>query len=399
MTDIQHLSRPDGETLAFKRVDGEGPTVVWIGGFRSDMEGTKAVALDGAARARGWNYVRYDHFAHGRSSGDWRRATIGRWREDAVALIDSLEGPVVPVGSSMGGWVALLATLAPGDEVIIPAPYWAPYLDQVRLSHGTPVVVPCAQNNGFKLRAEDLQAAISARTRWIVINNPVNPSGALYSREDLAEIAAVLSRHPEIWVLADGLYEHIAFDGAPATTLAEIEPRLKPRTLTVSGLAKSYAMMGWRIGYAAGPAALIRAMIAIQSQTTSGASSISQAAAVAALDGAQDVLLERAAILRTRRDRFAELVNGCNGLSCTPPEGTFYLLVNCAGVISKRTPDGKVIETDRDFSTYLLEEADVVVFPGEDLGLSPYIRVSFANPSSTIEEAARRLKRACEALQ
>ncbi|KTT68839.1 aspartate aminotransferase, partial [Pseudomonas oryzihabitans] len=189
------------------------------------------------------------------------------------------------------------------------------------------------------------------------------------------------------------------FDGAPATTLAEIEPRLKPRTLTVSGLAKGYVMMGWRIGYAAGPAALIRAMIGIQSQTTSGASSISQAAAVAALDGAQDVLLERAAILRTRRDRFAELVNGCNGLSCTPPEGTFYLLVNCAGVISKRTPDGKVIETDRDFSTYLLEEADVVVFPGEDLGLSPYIRVSFANPSSTIEEAARRLKRACEALQ
>ena len=310
-----------------------------------------------------------------------------------------LDEIVITNGSTQALFNALLATLAPGDEVIIPAPYWAPYLDQVRLSHGTPVVVPCAQNNGFKLRAEDLQAVISARTRWIVINNPVNPSGALYSREDLAEIAAVLSRHPEIWVLADGLYEHIAFDGAPATTLAEIEPRLKPRTLTVSGLAKSYAMMGWRIGYAAGPAALIRAMIAIQSQTTSGASSISQAAAVAALDGAQDVLLERAAILRTRRDRFAELVNGCNGLSCTPPEGTFYLLVNCAGVISKRTPDGKVIETDRDFSTYLLEEADVVVFPGEDLGLSPYIRVSFANPSSTIEEAARRLKRACEALQ
>ncbi|WP_245314126.1 pyridoxal phosphate-dependent aminotransferase [Bradyrhizobium elkanii] len=310
-----------------------------------------------------------------------------------------LDEIVITNGSTQALFNALLTTLAPDDEVIIPAPYWVPYLDQVRLAGAAPVVVPCAQNNGFKLRAEDLQAAISARTRWIIVNNPVNPSGALYSREDLSEIAAVLVRHPDIWVLADGLYEHIVFHGAPAPTLAEIEPRLKPRTLTVSGLAKSYAMMGWRIGYAAGPSTLIREMITIQSQTTSGASSISQAAAVAALDGAQDVLLERAAILRAKRDRFAELVNECAGLSCTPPEGTFYLLVACAGVIGKRAPDGRVIRTDRDFSAYLLEAADVVVFAGEDLGLSPYIRVSFANPSATIEEAARRLKRACAALQ
>jgi aspartate aminotransferase len=306
---------------------------------------------------------------------------------------------VITNGSTQALFNALLATLAPEDEVIVPAPYWAPYLDQVRLAGGTPVIVPCRQNNGFKLRAEDLQAAISPRTRWVVVNNPVNPSGALYSPEDLAEIAAILLRHPDVWVLADGLYEHIVFNGAPAPTLAEIEPRLKPRTLTVSGLAKSYAMMGWRIGYAAGPAALIREMITIQSQTTSGASSISQAAAIAALDGAQDVLAERAAILRARRDRFAELVNGCSGLSCTPPEATFYLLVSCSGVIGKHAPDGKLIATDRDFSSYLLEQADLVVFPGEDFGLSPSIRVSFANPSSTIEEAGRRLKRACEALQ
>lgn len=314
-------------------------------------------------------------------------------------LDHGLDEIMITNGSTQALFNALLATLASEDEVIIPAPYWAPYLDQVRLAGATPVVVPCAQNNGFKLRAEDLRAAISARTRWVVINNPVNPSGALYSREDLSEIAAVLLQHPDILVLADGLYEHIAFNGAPAPTLAAIEPRLKPRTLTVSGLAKSYAMMGWRIGYAAGPAALIRAMITIQSQTTAGASSISQAAAVAALDGAQDVLAERAAILHTRRDRFAELVNGCAGLSCTPPEGTFYLLVNCAGVIGKRAPDGRVIGTDRDFSAYLLEQADVVVFPGEDFGLSPYVRVSFANPSATIEEAGKRLQRACEVLQ
>lgn len=306
---------------------------------------------------------------------------------------------VITNGSTQALFNALLATLAPDNEVIVPAPYWAPYLDQVRLAGGTPVIVPCAQNNGFKLRADDLAAAISTRTRWVVLNNPVNPSGAVYSRDDLSAIAAVLSQHPEIWILADGLYEHIVFDGSPAPTLAGIEPRLRPRTLTVSGLAKSYAMMGWRIGYAAGPSALIREMITIQSQTTSGASSISQAAAVAALDGAQDLLAERAAILRARRDRFAELLNQCNGLSCTPPEGTFYLLVGCAGVIGKCAPNGKVIATDRDFSAYLLEQADVVVFPGEDLGLSPYIRVSFANPSSTIEEAGRRFKRACEALR
>ncbi|SDT07270.1 pyridoxal phosphate-dependent aminotransferase [Bradyrhizobium canariense] len=306
---------------------------------------------------------------------------------------------VICNGSTQALFNALLATVAQGDEVIVPAPYWAPYLDQVRLTGGTPVIVPCPQNNGFKLRPSDLRAAITARTRWLIINNPVNPSGAVYSPAELSDIAAVLLQHPDIWILADGLYEHIVFDGLHAPTLAEIEPRLKLRTLTVSGVAKAYAMMGWRIGYAAGPAALIRAMINIQSQTTSCASSISQAAAVAALSGPQDLLHERASILRTKRDLFAGILNGCAGLSCELPEGTFYLLVCCAGVIGKRATDGREIRTDRDFAAYLLEHADVAVFPGEDFGLSPYIRVSFANAPPTIEEAGRRLKRACAALQ
>ena len=314
-------------------------------------------------------------------------------------LAYGLDEIVICNGSTQALFNALLATLASGDEVVIPAPYWAPYLDQVRLAGGTPVTVPCAQNNGFKLRADDLRAAITKRTRWVVVNNPVNPSGAVYSAEQLSDIAALLLQHPDIWILADGLYEHIVFDGVPAPTLAEIEPRLKPRTLTVSGVAKTYAMMGWRVGYAAGPAALIREMIKIQSQTTNSASSISQAAAVAALSGPQDLLSERASVLQAKRDRFAELLNGCIGLSCEPPEGTFYLLVGCAGVIGKRSPGGKMIWTDREFAAYLLESADVVVLPGEDFGLSPYIRVSFSNPSSTIEEAARRLKHACEALR
>jgi aspartate aminotransferase len=306
---------------------------------------------------------------------------------------------VICNGSTQALFNALLATLAPAEEVIIPAPYWAPYLDQVRLCGGVPVQVPCSQNNGFRLRQEDLKAAITPRTRWLILNNPVNPSGAVYRREELTEIAGVLRQHPEVWILADGLYEQIVFDGGCAPTLADIEPRLKQRTLTVSGVAKSYAMMGWRVGYAAGPAALIREMVKIQSQTTSCASSISQAAAVAALDGPQDLLRERALVLRGKRDRFVDLLSDCAGLACIAPEGTFYVLVCCAGVIGKQSPDGSQITTDRDFAAYLLEQADVAVFPGEDFGLSPYVRVSFANPQSVLEDAGRRLKRACARLQ
>jgi aspartate aminotransferase len=302
-------------------------------------------------------------------------------------------------GSTQALFNALLATLTPDDEVIVPAPYWAPYLDQVRLLGGTPVVVPCAQNNGFRLRAEDLQAAITPRTRWLIINNPVNPSGTLYRGEDLAGIAAVLSRHPDVWIMADGLYEQIVFDADCALTLAEVAPSLRQRTLTVGGIAKTYAMMGWRIGYAAGPSALIREMIKIQSQTTSCASSISQAAAIAALDGPQDLLRERISILREKRDRFVALVNDCAGLSCAAPEATFYLLVSSSGVIGKRAPDGTAITTDRDFAAYLLQSADLAVFPGADCGVSPAIRVSFANSPDLIEEAGRRLKNACAMLR
>jgi aspartate aminotransferase len=302
-------------------------------------------------------------------------------------------------GSTQALFNALLATLAPGEEVIIPAPYWAPYLDQVRLCGGVPVLVPCSQNNGFKLRPNDLKAAITPRTRWLIINNPINPSGAVYRRDELAEIAAVLEQHPDVWILADGLYEEIVFDADCAPTLVDVEPRLKPRTLTVSGVAKTYAMTGWRVGYAAGPAALICEMVKIQSQTTSCASSISQAAALAALDGPQDWLRERATVLRGKRDRLVDLVNDCVGLTCMAPEGTFYLLVSCAGAIGKHSPDGSQITTDRDFAAYLLEHADVAVFPGEDFGLSPYLRVSFANPYAVLEDAGRRLKRACERLQ
>lgn len=323
------------------------------------------------------------------------RAALKRHNDLAYARDEVL----ISNGSTQALFNALLATVAPDDEVVVPAPYWAPYLDQVRLTGGTPVILPCPQNNGFKLRASDLAAAITPTTRWLILNNPVNPSGAVYSRAELADIAEVLLRHPDVWILCDGLYEHIVFDGLRAPTLVEVEPRLKPRTLIVSGIAKTYAMMGWRIGYAAGPAGLIRAMINIQSQTTSCASSIGQAAACAALDGPQDVVRERVSVLQTRRNLFVEMINGCDGLSCLPPEATFYLLVCCAGVIGKRSPDGQHILTDRDFAAYLLEHADLVAVAGEDFGLSPYIRVNFANPRELLKQAGQRLKRACAALK
>jgi aspartate aminotransferase len=301
-------------------------------------------------------------------------------------------------GSTQALFNALLAMVSPGDEIIVPAPYWAPYLDQVRLAGGTPVVVRCPQNNGFKLRPDDLRSALTGRTRWVIINNPVNPTGAVYAPDELQALAAVLLPCPNVWVLADGLYEQIVFEGRHAATIASAEPRLKARTLTVGGVAKSYAMMGWRIGYAGGPSALIQAMTKIQLQTTSGASSISQAAALAALSGPQTMLAARVAVLAAKRDIFAARLNACTGLACGLPEGTFYLFVSCARVIGKRTPSGKRIETDRDFAACLLDAADVVVFAGQDCGLSPYIRVSFANPLATIEEAARRIHRACSAL-
>jgi aspartate aminotransferase len=306
---------------------------------------------------------------------------------------------IVSNGSTQAIFEALLATLSPGSEVVVPTPCWAPYVDQVRLADGTPILVPCRRRDGFRLAPADLRAALNERTRWVVINNPVNPTGAVYTATELAALAEVLLAHPHVWVLADGLYEHVVFDGRRAPTIAEVEPRLKARTLTVGGVAKSYAMTGWRIGYAGGPAALIAEMSKIQSQTTSCASSVSQAAALAALTGPQALLAERAAELAQRRDAFVALINDCDGLTATIPQGTFYLLVSCAGVVGKCAPDGRTIASDRDFAAYLLETADVVVVPGADFGLSPYVRVSFANPIEVIEEAGRRIARACAVLE
>ena len=294
---------------------------------------------------------------------------------------------------------AMMATLNPGDEVIIPAPFWVSYPDMVLLAGGEPVAVPCSQNSGFKLRAEDLASAITKKTKWVILNSPSNPTGAAYGREEMQAITDVLKQHGHVWVLTDDMYEHLVYDGFRFVTPAEVEPALYDRTLTMNGVSKAYCMTGWRIGYAGGPAELIKAMAKVQSQSTSNPCSISQAAAVEALNGPQGFIAEHNRVFKERRDMVVEMINRCPGLSCHKPEGAFYVYPSCAGAIGKRTPEGVVIRSDSDFVTYLLEAEGVAAVQGEAFGLSPYFRISYATSTEALCEACLRIKRACEALQ
>lgn len=293
---------------------------------------------------------------------------------------------------------ALMATLDPGDEVIIPAPYWVSYPDMVLLAEGDPVIVPCAATRGFKLDPADLEAAITRRTKWVILNSPSNPTGAAYSELELRAICDVLLRHPRVWIMTDDIYEHVIYDDFRFTTVAQAEPRLYERTLTINGCSKAYSMTGWRVGYGAGPKPLIAAMNMIQSQSTTHTSSISQAAAVAALNGPQDFIPANNAVFRERRDLVVAQLNQVKGLDCARPEGAFYVYPSCAGAIGRKTPDGKTIETDDDFVTYLLEAEGVACVQGSAFGLSPYFRISYATATPLLEEACRRIQRACAAL-
>jgi aspartate aminotransferase len=293
---------------------------------------------------------------------------------------------------------ALMATVNPGDEVIIPAPYWVSYPDMVLLAEGAPVIVSCSQNSGFKLRAEELEAAITPKTKWLILNSPSNPTGAAYTRAELKALTDVLVKHPHVWVMTDDMYEHLVYDDFEFTTPAQIEPKLYDRTLTVNGVSKAYAMTGWRIGYAGGPVELIKAIGAIQSQSTSNPSSVSQAASVEALNGTQDFIPKNAEIFKKRRDLVVELLNKCQGIRCSTPEGAFYVYPSCAGTIGRKTPQGKVIRNDTDFVTYLLEAEGVAVVQGEAFGLSPYFRISYATSTEALTEACKRIQRACAAL-
>jgi aspartate aminotransferase len=293
---------------------------------------------------------------------------------------------------------ALTATLDPGQEVIIPAPFWVSYPDMVLLAGGDPVVVATDAANEFRLGAEQLEGAITAQTKWFILNNPCNPSGAVYSATDLQGLAEVLRRHPHVWVLTDDIYEHIIYGDEPFSTMGQVAPDLHERILTMNGLSKAYCMTGWRIGFGAGPKELIGAMAKIQSQTTSGASSISQWAGVEALDGDQTFIEDNVEVFRERRDLGASMLNQADGLSCSVPNGAFYLYVGCRETVGKRTPAGETIETDGDFAKYLLDSEEVALVYGEAFGLSPYFRVSYALATERLREACARIQRACAAL-
>ncbi|MEO7727290.1 MAG: pyridoxal phosphate-dependent aminotransferase [Burkholderiales bacterium] len=301
-------------------------------------------------------------------------------------------------GSKQVIFNALMATVTAGDEVIVPAPYYVSYPDMVLLAGGTPVAVECTEANGFKLQAADLESAITPRTKWLMLNSPCNPTGAVYTAADLKPLTAVLMRHPHVWVLTDEVYEHIVYGGMQSATPAQVEPALLTRTLTVNGVSKAYAMTGFRIGYAGGPAQLIKTIMKMQSQSTTNPSSISQAAAVEALTGPQNFLAERARNFRERRDLVVGMLNEAAGITCRTPEGAFYVFANVAGVIGKRTPQGKVIANDLDFVMYLLDSAEVGVLQGAAYGMSPYIRLSYSTSTEKLKEACSRIQRACAEL-
>ena len=294
---------------------------------------------------------------------------------------------------------ALVATCDASDEVVVPAPYWVSYYDMVAFTGATPVVVDCGVDAGFKMTPAQLDAAITPRTRWLIFNSPSNPTGAGYTRAEIAALAAVLLRHPHVWVLSDDMYEHIVYDGFDFATIAEVEPRLYERTLTVNGASKAYAMTGWRIGYAGGPAKLIGGIAKLQSQSTSNPCSISMAATVAALNGDQSFLKERNAAFKVRRDLVVTALNDVPGLRCPTPEGAFYVYPDCAGLIGRTTPDGTVLADDGAVATYLLDAEGVAVVPGAGFGGSPAFRISYATSDAVLAEAMVRIARAVERLR
>ena len=354
------------------------PEHIRAAGIRAINEGkTKYTAVDGIA--------------------ELKAAICAKFKRDNAL---SYEPAQVSVGT--GGkqilYNALMATLNPGDEVVIPAPYWVSYPDMVLLAGGTPVAVPATLENDFKLRPEQLEAAITPRTKWLIFNSPSNPTGAGYSRAELKGLTDVLMRHPHVWVMTDDMYEHLAYDDFEFCTPAEVEPGLYERTLTCNGVSKAYAMTGWRIGYAAGPKQLIAAMRKIQSQSTSNPCSISQWAAVEALNGPHDFIAENNAAFARRRDLVVAMLSEIPGITCPKPEGAFYVYPSIAGLIGKTTAKGTLIDTDAAFSKALLEEAGVAVVFGAAFGLSPNFRISYATSDDALKQACARIQAFCKGL-
>jgi aspartate aminotransferase len=381
-------------TALATQLKGEGRNVITLSQGEPDFDTPDNIkeAAIAAIRRGDTKYTVFD----GRI--ELKQAICGKFKRE-----NGLDYEPSQITVSSGGkqvlYNALVATLSPGDEVIVPAPYWVSYPEMVLLSDGEPVPVQCPQNNGFKLRPEDLDAAITPKTKWVILNSPSNPSGAAYTEADLRALADVLLKHPHVWVMTDDMYEHLVYDAFDFKTIAQVEPRLYERTLTVNGVSKAYCMTGWRIGYAGGPQQLIKAMGAVQSNSTANPCSISQAAAIEALNGPQDFIPRNNAKFKERRDLVVDALNRVPGLFCPRPEGAFYVYPSCAGLIGKKTPDGKTISNDEDFVRYLLEREGIAVVHGEAFGLAPHFRISYATSNEELEDACARIERACLALQ
>ena len=365
--------------LSFGEPDFDTPDNIKAAAIKAIQSGdTKYTAVDGTAKLK--------------------EAIVAKFKREN-GLTYTTKQVTVGTGGKQVLFNAFMATLSAGDEVIIPAPYWVSYPEMVLLAEGTPVCVPCTQETGFKMKAADLEKAITPKTKWVLLNSPSNPSGAAYTHDELKAITDVLLRHPHVWVLTDDMYEHLVYDDFKFFTPAQIEPSLYDRTLTMNGVSKAYCMTGWRIGYAGGPEHLIKAMGDVQSQSTSNPSSISQAAAVEALNGVQDFIPKNNAVFKQRRDLVVKMLNQAQGLDCHTPEGAFYVYPSCAGLIGATTPSGQTLKNDEDVCGYLLESQGVAVVHGAAFGLSPHFRVSYAASTEVLEEACKRIQKACGELK
>ena len=371
-----------------------GRDIIGLGAGEPDFDTPDNIGLAGK-RAIDEGQTRYTPVT---GTMELRQAICGKFaRENGLDYAP--DQVIVSCGGKQVLYNALMATLDAGDEVIIPAPYWVSYPDMVLLAEGAPVVVEGREANGFKLTAGELEAAITPRTKWVMLNSPSNPTGAAYTREELKALTDVILRHEHVWVMTDDIYEHIVYDGFDFTTPAQVEPGILDRTLTINGVSKAYAMTGWRLGYGAGPVELIRAMTVVQSQSSTHTSSVSQAASVEALNGPQDFLEPRNQAFRERRELVVSMLNQTEGVSCRTPEGAFYVYPSCGELIGRTAPDGTVIKDDPTLCTYLLESEGVAVVPGAAFGMSPYFRVSYAASTEELTEACQRIQRACAALR
>ncbi len=365
--------------LSFGEPDFDTPDNIKEAAIKAIRSGdTKYTAVDGTAKLK--------------------EAIVAKFKREN-GLNYTTKQVTVGTGGKQVLYNAFMATLSAGDEVIIPAPYWVSYPDMVLLAEGTPVFVACTQETGFKMKAAELEKAITPKTKWVLLNSPSNPSGAAYTHAELKAITDVLVRHPHVWVLTDDIYEHLVYDDFKFATPAQIEPSLYNRTLTMNGVSKAYCMTGWRIGYAGGPEHLIKALSDVQAQSTSNPCSISQAAAVEALNGTQDFIPKNNAVFKSRRDLVVKMLNQAQGLNCHTPEGAFYVYPSCAGLIGATTPTGQMLKNDEDVCGYLLESQGVAVVHGAAFGMSPHFRVSYAASTEVLEEACRRIQKACSELK